>query len=178
LAGWLGAAGLISDSQSRRLKCKWSNAEFTPELERFWNLREGLRRVVLQLETGHSPQAGFLRDLNALLVDHPQVDQVVTLDSGLERRKWFIPQVPEDAFAPLGAGIADFLTCVPTSRVRKCPACVLHFYDTSKKGTRLWCSMNLCGNRAKVAAYADRQRLERETTAKPKSERDPRAASW
>jgi predicted RNA-binding Zn ribbon-like protein len=35
---------------------------------------------------------------------------------------------------------------------------VLHFQDTSKKGTRRWCSMRLCGNRHKVAAYADRQR--------------------
>jgi predicted RNA-binding Zn ribbon-like protein len=44
-------------------------------------------------------------------------------------------------------------------RVRKCDQCVLHFHDTSKKGTRRWCSMQLCGNRLKVASYAARRRM-------------------
>ena len=44
------------------------------------------------------------------------------------------------------------------NRVRKCESCVLHFWDTSKKGSRRWCSMKLCGNRVKVAAYAARRR--------------------
>jgi predicted RNA-binding Zn ribbon-like protein len=44
-------------------------------------------------------------------------------------------------------------------RVRKCDQCVLHFYDISKKGTRRWCSTQLCGNRQKVAAYAARRRV-------------------
>ena len=35
---------------------------------------------------------------------------------------------------------------------------MLHFYETSKRGTRPSCSMHLCGNRFKVAAYAARQR--------------------
>jgi predicted RNA-binding Zn ribbon-like protein len=48
---------------------------------------------------------------------------------------------------------------VDRNRVRKCDQCVLHFHDISKKGTRRWCSMQLCGNRLKVAAYAARQRL-------------------
>jgi len=34
----------------------------------------------------------------------------------------------------------------------------LDFYDTSKKGTRRWCSMKMCGNRAKVAAWTERHR--------------------
>jgi len=46
-------------------------------------------------------------------------------------------------------------------RVRKYANCVLHFHDTSKKGTRRWCSMQLCGNRFKVAAYAARHQKER-----------------
>jgi len=44
------------------------------------------------------------------------------------------------------------------NRVHKCGPCVLHFHDTSKKGTRRGCSMWLCGNRLKIAAYAALQR--------------------
>jgi predicted RNA-binding Zn ribbon-like protein len=53
---------------------------------------------------------------------------------------------------------AMLFASVDRNRVRKCDLCVLHFHDTSKKGTRRWCSMQLCGNRLKVAAYVARQR--------------------
>jgi predicted RNA-binding Zn ribbon-like protein len=41
------------------------------------------------------------------------------------------------------------------SRIRRCahPDCVLHFYDTSPKRGRRWCSMAGCGNRAKAARH-------------------------
>ena len=60
--------------------------------------------------------------------------------------------------APLAGDVVSLLTTVDPSRLRQCQTCVLHFYDASKKGTRVWCSMNLCGNRAKVAAYSARKR--------------------
>ena len=75
---------------------------------------------------------------------------------------WFDPDQPEDLFAPLAHSAAMLFAGVDRNRVRKCGQCVLHFYDTSKKGTRRWCSMQLCGNRLKVAAYAARQRTLRE----------------
>src|SRR6266480_2528016 len=53
---------------------------------------------------------------------------------------------------------ATLFADVDRTRVRKCRQCVLHFYDTSKKGTRQWCSMRLCGNRLKVSTYAARRR--------------------
>lgn len=45
-------------------------------------------------------------------------------------------------------------------RVRKCanPRCVLWFYDQSKNGGRRWCSMEVCGNRAKVSRFHQRHR--------------------
>lgn len=45
-------------------------------------------------------------------------------------------------------------------RVRRCahPACVLYFYDTSRNGTRRWCSMEACGNRAKAGRHYARTR--------------------
>ena len=71
---------------------------------------------------------------------------------------WFEPREPEDLFAPLAYSAATLFATVDRKRVRKCAQCVLHFHDTSKKGTRRWCSMQLCGNRLKVAAYAARRR--------------------
>jgi predicted RNA-binding Zn ribbon-like protein len=33
---------------------------------------------------------------------------------------------------------------------------VLWFYDTTRNGTRRWCSMAICGNRAKAHRHYDR----------------------
>ncbi len=44
-------------------------------------------------------------------------------------------------------------------RIRPCAndACVLHFHDVSKNGTRRWCSMAGCGNRAKAQRHYARR---------------------
>ena len=158
LATWLAAAGLITQAQSVRLKRRWASPELTPTLEELLRLREDLRKAVLQLEHGDSPAASFVGHINRLLLEYPHLDQIVNAESGLVRRKRFSPELPEHVFAPLAYAIAGLLTDTAGSRIRKCRNCVLHFYDKSKKGTRLWCSMNLCGNRSKVAAYAQRKR--------------------
>ena len=47
-------------------------------------------------------------------------------------------------------------------RIRVCagPHCGWLFHDTTKNGSRRWCSAQDCGNRAKVRAYRQRQRQE------------------
>lgn len=46
----------------------------------------------------------------------------------------------------------------PTDRIRQCAAddCELVFYDESRSNNRRWCSMQRCGNRAKVRAHRAR----------------------
>ena len=48
------------------------------------------------------------------------------------------------------------------SRIGRCQGvnCAIPFVDTSRPGTRRWCSMERCGNRAKVAAHRRRHRQE------------------
>lgn len=54
---------------------------------------------------------------------------------------------------------ADLLADDPR-RLRRCahPDCVLYFHDTSPKRSRRWCSMAVCGNRAKAARHYARNR--------------------
>ncbi|MFP8903745.1 CGNR zinc finger domain-containing protein [Streptomyces atacamensis] len=56
----------------------------------------------------------------------------------------------------------DYLRLVRTApdRIRACAndECVLHFYDVSRNGTRRWCSMSGCGNRAKASRHYARTR--------------------
>ena len=51
------------------------------------------------------------------------------------------------------------------ARLRLCanPHCGLLFYDNSRTRRRRWCSMAVCGNRSKVAAFARKQSSARNT---------------
>ena len=53
---------------------------------------------------------------------------------------------------------AEILAESAASRLRLCanPTCGLFFCDTSRTRKRRWCSMATCGNRHKVAAFAQR----------------------
>lgn len=162
LERWLVASGLVVSPKSRALARSWRDSRqahaFIQKLVAF---RERLRTAVLRLEAGRRPEDAFLDELNALLLKHPQRTSIrkegakVVLDAFFELRK------PEDVWAPIAAAAAELLASAEPSRIRRCESesCVIHFYDTSKKGSRRWCSMNICGNRLKVAAYQRRQRF-------------------
>jgi predicted RNA-binding Zn ribbon-like protein len=173
LARWLGAAGLVDKGESARLMRRWSAPEFAAGIQLLREFRERVRETVLKMERGEHVSPGVLKNLNGLLVKYPDLEQIAQVEAGFERCRCFAPEIPEHAFAPLADAFADLLTAIPVSRIRKCNSCVLHFYDTSKKGTRVWCSMNLCGNRAKVAAYADRQRVAERNDATPAKSKRP-----
>jgi predicted RNA-binding Zn ribbon-like protein len=71
-------------------------------------------------------------------------------------------EVDEPAWRPAalaGLDLLDLLRDRP-DRIRPCahPDCILWFLDTSRNGTRRWCSMAACGNRAKAQRHYSRQR--------------------
>ncbi|WP_067452566.1 CGNR zinc finger domain-containing protein [Actinomadura macra] len=70
------------------------------------------------------------------------------------------PRTDAPAWLPSWLAATDCLRLLAASpdRVKSCAhhACVLHFHDTTKNGTRRWCSMAVCGNRAKAARHYDR----------------------
>lgn len=61
---------------------------------------------------------------------------------------------------PPARALADLLCHSDFAQVRHCEGagCTLWFLDVSKGHRRRWCSMALCGNRAKAAAHRARQR--------------------
>jgi predicted RNA-binding Zn ribbon-like protein len=57
--------------------------------------------------------------------------------------------------AELARDAVELLGGVRPGRLRQCAAddCRLLFFDASRAGARRWCSMERCGNRAKVSAH-------------------------
>jgi len=160
LLRWFQAAELLAPSEAARLARDWQeSAQATHTVQAMRDLREGLRKEVLGWEHGGTVRHTTVQHLNRLLSEHPMLTRLTKTGKAAVSELRFETRRPEDLFAPVAHSAAMLFAHMDHARVRKCRQCVLHFYDTSRKGTRRWCSMQLCGNRLKVAAYAARQRL-------------------
>jgi predicted RNA-binding Zn ribbon-like protein len=159
LERWLIASDMVTSPKAKAVIRGWRQspaaAAFLGQLIAF---RERLREAVVRIENGSSPPDAFLAEINSLLLQHPRHTSLHKRDGKVIREILFEPRKPSDLWVPIVDATADLLTETESSRIRKCESCVVHFFDTSKKGSRRWCSMNICGNKLKVAAYQRRKR--------------------
>jgi predicted RNA-binding Zn ribbon-like protein len=161
LLRWFQAADLLSACDAARLQKHWGGSARARRLvEGMRELREKLRKQILAWALGGSVHQSAVDELNQLMAAHPMHTRLKASRTGFEKELYVPAEQPEDLFAPIAYSAAELFAGADRERVRKCDVCVLHFLDTSKKGTRRWCSMNFCGNRRKVAAYAARKRKE------------------
>ena len=70
-------------------------------------------------------------------------------------RRW---RSPESLLLPIGEALAKFVCEEDFANVKACGghACTLVFADRTRRRARRWCSMAICGNRAKQAAHRKR----------------------
>jgi predicted RNA-binding Zn ribbon-like protein len=161
LERWLVASGIVTSPKTRAMVRRWRDSPPADSfLEKLRAFRERLRDTVIRQQAGLLVGDAFVSEINLLLREHPSRVALHRTAKKLESVIVFEPHAPEDVWAPIAAAAAELLSNIPASRIRKCESesCVIHFYDTSKKGSRRWCSMNICGNRHKVAAYQRRKR--------------------
>lgn len=156
---WLVAAQLVTSARAKSAMRAWRQ---TPNAARFMKklraFRERVRTAVLRIESGFLPAESFVEEVNRLLARYPRRSVLARKGHSLIREYPFVPDDPEVFWALIGEAVASLLTDIDHSRMRKCESCVVHFLDTSKKGSRRWCSMNICGNKLKVASYQQRKR--------------------
>jgi predicted RNA-binding Zn ribbon-like protein len=169
LERWLIASGMVTSAKMKSLLRSWRNsseaAAFLDFLEELIAFRERLRSAVVRIERGLLPSDSFLAEVNSLLLQYPRHTSLKRRDGKIFRETFFEPRKPSDFWAPIVDATADLFSETESSRLRKCESCVVHFFDTSKKGSRRWCSMNICGNKLKVAAYQQRKRATAEEVA-------------
>ena len=70
-------------------------------------------------------------------------------------RRW---RSPESLLLPIGEALAKFVCEEDFANVKACEghSCTLVFADRTRRRARRWCSMAVCGNRAKQAAHRSR----------------------
>ncbi|MFE2600561.1 CGNR zinc finger domain-containing protein [Streptomyces sp. NPDC059396] len=117
-------------------------------------LREALRTVCLA-HAGHRPADRSTADLDRLLADAP-LRVAVDPDGGAALR----PAAARDALvSQVAAAIAAAVAEGTWLRLKACEAedCQWAYYDRSPAGRGRWCSMSVCGARAKMRAYRARR---------------------
>ena len=165
LEKWLIASDMVTSPKAKAAVRGWRQSpEAAAFLDQLITFRERLRNAVVRIENGSLPADAFLAEVNSLLLQHPRHTSLHKRDGKVIREPLFELRKPTDLWAPLIDATADLFTETESSRIRKCESCVVHFFDTSKKGSRRWCSMNICGNKLKVAAYQRRKRGDNATT--------------
>jgi predicted RNA-binding Zn ribbon-like protein len=165
LERWLIASGMVASRKTKQTVRGWRDStEAATFLKQLIAFRERLREAVLRMENLSSPTDAFLAGVNSLLLQYPRHTSLHKRDGKVIRQTVFELREPADLWSPIIDATADLLAESDFSRIRKCESCVVHFFDTSKKGSRRWCSMNICGNKLKVAAYQRRKRGDSATT--------------
>ena len=79
-------------------------------------------------------------------------------------RRW---RHPAALLSPVAEALARLVSTEDFAHVKACegPACTLLFADHTRGHVRRWCSMAVCGNRAKQAAHRRRKRARRRSAA-------------
>jgi predicted RNA-binding Zn ribbon-like protein len=129
-------------------------------------LREWFRGFVRR-HKGRPLTAGSLAELdplNRLLERDEQFTRIVPAPGGLTlqaQRRW---RTPDSLLLPVGETLARLVCTEDFTHVKACegPACTLLFADRTRGHARRWCSMAICGNRAKQAAHRQRAKAHRE----------------
>ncbi len=164
LLDWSRHSGALTAPEARALTgIAADQAEIAAGgLTRARSLRALLFRIFAAAAAGQPVLPADLAALNALLTETPARAAITATGRGFGWL-WAGPdEAPERMLWPVIWSAAELLTSPDLSRVRECAGegCSWLFLDTSRNGTRRWCSMLDCGNRAKVRRHYNRSRAD------------------
>src|SRR3974390_2130419 len=125
---------------------------------RILRLRECLASVFGSIVNEKRFPASWVEPVNEILRITEGHDELVPHNGG-----WSLQFVAREGglewlLAAIARSAAELLVEGPGAPIRRCAnsSCRLFFYDDSRTHRRRWCSMAVCGNRHKVAAFLRR----------------------
>ena len=165
LLDWLGQAKFVPEQILREVRAHALPGELDTVADQARSLREWFRAFVRKYKG--SPLA--LEDLDELmplnrLLERDESFSRIVLEHGSPRlraeRRW---RTPDSLLLPVGEALAALVSGEDFTHVKACegPACTLLFADHTRGHARRWCSMAICGNRAKQAAHRQRAKAHR-----------------
>lgn len=172
---WLGEAGLAPAPVLTRFREKIGPEELDAVAAQARDLRAWFRDFVSEHagQPLESPVLAELEPINRLLAGDDSYGQIEVGyssepddDSSSAALRWRRERRWSSSgtlLLPLAEAMGDLICHADFTRVKNCegPTCTLWFHDISKNHTRRWCSMAVCGNRAKAAAHRAKRRSAR-----------------
>jgi predicted RNA-binding Zn ribbon-like protein len=164
LLKWLAQAKLVPADVLDAMKARPMPGELDRVADQTRALREWFRAFIRKHMGRPLPPRALqeLGPLNKLLERDETFKQISRHRDGdgsrLElraARRW---RSPESLLLPIGETLAKFVCEEDFARVKACEGhgCTLVFADHTRRQARRWCSMAICGNRAKQAAHRNR----------------------
>ncbi len=173
---WMETGGLLSGEVAKSMRRKTSRTELDKVASEARALREWFRSFVDRHRGAPlKPRALHELDrLNRLLGRDRAFTQIVPRPGSRDDHRHKEPGPPfllqrqrhwttaSDLLIPIAEIMAEFVCTADFADIKACegPICSLLFMDRTRGRARRWCSMAVCGNRAKQAAH--RERLQRE----------------
>ena len=166
LVKWLAQAELVPAEILDELKSRAMPGELDKVADQTRALREWFRGFVRK-HMGRPLTPKALRELAPLnrLLERDEVFSRISRrrrgkGDGLELRTMRRWRSPESLLLPIGEALAAFVCEEDFAAVKACEGrnCTLMFADHTRRRARRWCSMAICGNRAKQAAHRNRLR--------------------
>lgn len=164
LVDWLAQAGLVPMDELNALTARATPGELDKVADEARALREWFRAFVRK-HAGRPLGANAVRELGPL-------NSVLARDEGFSRiearqdhgghglvlrmtRRW---RSPQSLLLPVGEVLARFVCEEDFADVKACEGhnCTMLFVDHTRRRARRWCTMAICGNRAKQAAHRSR----------------------
>lgn len=141
---WLSESGLVSTP------VRVSAEQYASALD----LREAIYRIGRALVDGRPPAAPDVAILNAAAAFPPPA---LVLDARTLEATVHAAAPVEAAFAQIATdAVRIFGSAAERARLSKCEPCHQLMLSSARGRPRRWCSMQACGNRAKVAAFRER----------------------
>jgi predicted RNA-binding Zn ribbon-like protein len=165
LLAWLEQSRLAPADVLKALRAQAMPGEFDGVAAQARKLREWFRAFVMS-RRGRKLGADDMRELeplNRLLARDERFDQIVADTereaSVLELRTMRRWRSPESLLLPIGRELAKLVCEEDFTYVKSCDgsSCTLLFADRTRGHARRWCSMAICGNRAKQIAHRSRK---------------------
>lgn len=157
---WLAQAHLVPEDILRDMRTRTLPGELDNVADQARRLREWFRGFVRRHMGRPLPGDAFaeLEPLNRLLERDEAFSRIAprqTMPAPFELqavRRW---RTPDSLLLPVGEALARLVCMEDFSLMKACegPACTLLFADHTRGHARRWCSMAICGNRAKQAAH-------------------------
>jgi len=166
LVQWSLHVGLLTEGEAEYLQRDAAHrpAEATMTFERAIALREAMYRVFSAVVHSTVPEITDLDTLKAAFVEAMTHAQLISTPHGFKWDWTEKENALDQMLWPVVHSAVELLTSEEVKKVKECPGvgnCGWLFLDTSKNGSRQWCSMEGCGSRAKMRRQYARNRADR-----------------